>query len=85
VHDDWTDYLIRTTVAPTSTDREGPHGGIVNDRGYEHCICPVCKSVGVWSSTAPDAVYCPPPGHVVFRGARGRVLDRCPHRVDTAI
>jgi hypothetical protein len=46
-------------------------GGCVAER------CPGCGYVGVWSSTQPDAVYAPPPGHRITREA-GMMLDECP-------
>jgi hypothetical protein len=80
--EDWSAHLVRYIDGhPDLQPRVGPHGGFVNDRGFEHVTCPMCGGVAVWPPNLNPDVPCVVPGHRIERDDEGRIVgDTCPLR-----
>lgn len=80
--EEWAAHLVRYSGGGRSSlePRVGPHGGFVNDRGYEHVTCKTCGNVAVWPPPdhLPPGVVCLVPGHREIRGEDGVFRDTCP-------
>jgi hypothetical protein len=56
-------------------------GSVSGDRRIEGESCPLCGKRGSWSTTGPERIYTPPPGHTVHRLSgeyAGIKVDSCP-------